>query len=1241
MLRRGRLTLLVCAAVVLQTLLSAGGVQAAGCTPTKFIVALTQSGQIDGSADTFFKASATNNSNTVCTNWSGNVTFSSNDPAMEWDYWSVNPAPASGGVAYISFVPRTPGSILVTATSGSLTGSATFPVGDTYITMSFPTTVQAGVATNVTITAVSAWTELASPYFYSWLALHTGDTGAEWYETKPTLDPSIPKWDGADAQSNLVTEISNQRPSTGTVTYKTIFYAPGPRSIWAYDYHRTINGSPTQVLNVLPTTLSLSAPASINPGDAASIQVQARNGSDQVLTGFEGRVRLTTSDPAGVIGTPNPYRFVAADAGSHTYVATLNTVGTQTVTGAGTTYPALTDTAVVTVGAPPPPVDSDFRFNLLANLGAGSLKANGDEPGWPRTNAADVNDGTHWSGLPNQGDVANSWWAADVGSAQTSIGYRLYSYNPDEPGVAEDIATETRIYGTDSDTVWAALVDGSGKMTSDPATNGWTLVGTQTNALVEPMDSGRVTFGAAQAHRYWLFKAISGGTSEWDVNEFELWAPFLVQPAPDGTEPRENGGTGGDPVQTFSGAFLYHHTDIGMAARGPAVDFARAYNSAETRVGPLGPGWTLSYDVRLRAPGAGSQDELLVRPDGNTDHFTHNPDGTFSPPPAVYSSLVHNPDGTYRVTERDQSSWTFDAGGRLTVVSDRYGNASALTYDQAGRLATISDPAGRGHLTLAYGAGGRLLTVSDWLAPARTVTYGYDTSGRLQTVTDREGKITTFAYDATTSHVTTITDARTHVALTLTYDGQGRVATQKDARGLTTGDQTTFGYVVNGDGTRVTTVTHPVTSFEPSFQPTVVDSYDPNGWLTSRVSRPTSTETLTATSTYDVAGDRTSLMDPRGNRTDFCFDVNYAGVAISGSRGNLTRVISPPPTTGANRPVTLTSYDAKNNVVQTVAAKGVPSGTSVTCSTDLSAVNASYVTDFAYDGGGAKLLSVTTRFTDPDAGLQTAVTKFEYSDAANPGRVTKAIPPRGNTGGTPDYTYATTFSYFSSGTQRGMLARVTDALGNATTYQWDAVGRLASSVDAIGNASGGVVADHTTTYVYDKEDRVRFVALPAPAPGGSALVTETRYDEVGNSTARIDAKGQVTTYAYDERDALFQDKESTNAWTDPASPPAGVITTQYAYDAAGYMSRMTRAIGDASNERATDYTHDGRGLVRRETQYPAWPTTTPTLVTTYGYDPNGNRLTLLDPLAQTTTSAYDALNRLTSIDYSAPATAPR
>jgi len=55
--------------------------------------------------------------------------------------------------------------------------------------------------------------------------------------------------------------------------------------------------------------------------------------------------------------------------------------------------------------------------------------------------------------------------------------------------------------------------------------------------------------------------------------------------------------------------------------------------------------------------------------------------------------------------------------------------------------------------------------------------------------------------------------------------------------------------------------------------------------------------------------------------------------------------------------------------------------------------------------------------------------------------VTRAIPPRGNTGSSLDYTYSTTFAYYTSGSQAGLVQSATDPLSNLTTYSFDNVGR--------------------------------------------------------------------------------------------------------------------------------------------------------------------------------------------------------
>jgi RHS repeat-associated protein len=723
-----------------------------------------------------------------------------------------------------------------------------------------------------------------------------------------------------------------------------------------------------------------------------------------------------------------------------------------------------------------------------------------------------------------------------------------------------------------------------------------------------------------------LSMAWISGDTPWPEN-----VGMPIEDFPNAMELLENGAAAGDPVQTFSGAFLYQFSDVATQGRGPTPGITRSYSSADTRVGLLGAGWSSTYDARLREPDDATGDLLFVRPDGNTDRFVHQSGGTFDPSEATRATLVRNPDLGYTVTEVDRSTWEFDPSGRLMAIGDRFGNTSVLWYDGDDRI-LVEDPAGRGVLKLVL-TDGRITSVTDWLDPPRTVEYEYDGEGRLETVSDREGEITTFGYDGTTHLLTSITDARENVALTLAYDDQGRVESQQDARGLVSEDETTFDYVVNGDGTRVTTTTLPPTSHEPTFEPTIEDHYAASGWLVERTTTPTSTQTLTETFTYDSEGFRTAVTNARGFTTDFCYDVDYDGDAIVGSRGNLTRIIAPAPESGGDRPVTLFAFDEHDNLIQQVAPRGVPSGQTVTCSTDLSAIDTDFATDREYDAGGNTLVKTTTRFTDPDLGARTAVTKLEYDDEANPGLVTRVIPARGNTGGSPDYDFATTLDYFTSGSRAGLLKETTDPLGNVTSYDYDAVGRLTSTVNPLGNEVSADPDDHRTVLVYDDEDRVRFVEAPDPDGNGDPLVSETRYDEVGNPIVRIDAAGQVTTLGYDERNSLEEIIESPLAWTDPGDPPGTLITTAYQHDAAGRVTRVTRADGDATYERATGYTFDGRGLVRTETEYPAWPSTAGPLVTTATYDAAGNRATLTDALSHTTTFGYDRLDRLIDIDY--------
>ena len=699
-----------------------------------------------------------------------------------------------------------------------------------------------------------------------------------------------------------------------------------------------------------------------------------------------------------------------------------------------------------------------------------------------------------------------------------------------------------------------------------------------------------------------------------------------------------------EPANTLTGNFTYGHTDIAIPGRGASPTFTRAYNSLDTRTGPLGPGWTHSYFVRLDAPGDPNapNDLVLVQPDGRSDRYTFNSSTqTFTTPTGVFTTLSMNADGGFTALHPDQSSWTFDSVGDVIAVTDRYGNTSTLTYGSNGQVASLSDPAGRGSLTFAYDTcfSGRLCSVTDW--SNRVVAFTYDASGRLATVLDRQNDAshrTTYGYDGTSQRLTTITDPNGHVALTNTYDPTtGKVSSQKDALNHLTnfgqyGVAATCPAGASGPCTS-TTVTYPASSFD-SKQMTAVDTYDSLGRVVQRTNTPSNVggETFSQSFGYDTNWNRNSVTDADNNTTNFCFDAN----------GNLTRRVGPSAFDAKQgisyRPVTFFQYDTANNLTLTVPPEGMGSlANAADCTADLSATanGSAFRTTIQYDNSlKPQTVSVTRRFTDPDApgSQQTPVTTYTYdvsTSGGNPGRLLKVTSPRVN---------PTVFTYNTSGTQAGMLASVTgppvpeNAGGNKTSYTYDSVGRRLTMVDPIGNAGGP--GDHTWTYQYDNEDRPTRVQAPQPSGFAAKLTTVMSYDPVGNRLSVQDPNGQFTRYLYDVRDSLQEVDQSATA-ADPSSDPNKIVTL-YTYDNLGNLQRVKRASG-SGDERATDYLYDGLNRLRKEIQYPSWPATTPTLLSQYTYDGNGNRTRLIDPLNQTTDFGYDVLNRLTGITYTTPA----
>ena len=99
-----------------------------------------------------------------------------------------------------------------------------------------------------------------------------------------------------------------------------------------------------------------------------------------------------------------------------------------------------------------------------------------------------------------------------------------------------------------------------------------------------------------------------------------------------------------DPVNTLNGDYEYQHTDVAIAGRGPTPTLVRSYASNDSRTGPLGVGWTHNYNSQLRLTTDGTQDIILVTPQGRSDRYVHQSDGTYVPP----SRSLNSPCGELR-----------------------------------------------------------------------------------------------------------------------------------------------------------------------------------------------------------------------------------------------------------------------------------------------------------------------------------------------------------------------------------------------------------------------------------------------------------------------------------------------------------------------------------------------------------------------------------------------------------------
>lgn len=140
----------------------------------------------------------------------------------------------------------------------------------------------------------------------------------------------------------------------------TTLNTAGSQTIGAADTaNSAINGmsGPITINSAAATHLTVSAPASVAPGTPFSVTVSALDASGNISTGYTGTVHFSSSDPHAAL--PPDFTFTAADAGVHTFSATLNTPGSATIIATDTanaTVSGISNAITVSSPLPPPPV---------------------------------------------------------------------------------------------------------------------------------------------------------------------------------------------------------------------------------------------------------------------------------------------------------------------------------------------------------------------------------------------------------------------------------------------------------------------------------------------------------------------------------------------------------------------------------------------------------------------------------------------------------------------------------------------------------------------------------------------------------------------------------------------------------------------------------------------------------------------------------------------------------------------
>ncbi len=606
------------------------------------------------------------------------------------------------------------------------------------------------------------------------------------------------------------------------------------------------------------------------------------------------------------------------------------------------------------------------------------------------------------------------------------------------------------------------------------------------------------------------------------------------------------------------------------------------------------------------------------------------------------------------------TTYSYDGAGRRETTTDTLGRVSENIYDAGGQLIQTIQNKHSSNPTQNYQNEYNLIT-----------TYGYDEFGRSIAVTDTLNYVSRTFYDTAGRVDRTVTNyvgngdynvnhPDQNITTQYVYDDNGNVektissvgapeerascTVYDDLNRIKQSIENCIDKVHDGsDGPDEDLITiylyddlgNQTAIIDPANRRTDYEYDDLNRVF--KITNPLNGETIY---TYDAVGNRTQIVNPKSQIVTYDYDA-------------LNRVVT---TTNHLDGQTVVLYDEVGNRERTIDAEGNVTLYRYDSLYRLEEMEdaENQITRYTYDALG-------NRRTETDA--ETRVTKYDYDELNRLTLTTLNFVSGGPSNSDTNVTQAVKYDALSR------RLETIDGRGNSTWFGYDGLGRTIAitnallhvsrtEYDGLGQRTATINAElERTEYRYDGVGRLRFIENEL------GHIIEYRYNEVGERTVMIDAELTETHYDYDDLGRLTEVIEN---YEDGVPPAVGAaqdedLITEYRYDALGNRTMTINARGFA-----THYRYDGLNR-RREMEDALGNITTygydrvgnqkvitdaNTVVTEFFYDkvyrltditysddtPDvtftynnvGNRETMQDGTGQTT-YLYDDLNRLTDV----------